>query len=109
MSSREQRRVGWIGWSVLPISLVAGALSMTLGDMLFICLKYGHRAYFEEGLPIVKHKPYTLSTGVVLSQNLATFAWLTDTVIWLALVISAVGLLVWLSSLSRRFRGQPAL
>lgn len=109
MSSTEQRRVGWIGWSVLPISLVAGALSMTLGDMLFICLKYGHRAYYEEGLRIVKHKPYTLSTGVVLSSNLATMAWLIDITIWLALVISAVGLLMRLSSLSRRFRGQPTV
>jgi hypothetical protein len=96
----------WITWSVLPILFVAGALSMPLGDMAFICLKYGHNAYFAEGLRFIKHKPFTLSTGVVISENLATLAWLLSTVIWLALSIGAVGTLIGLSSFLRRVRVQ---
>jgi len=94
----------WITWSLLPILFVAGALSMTLGDMAFICLKYGHNAYFAEGLRFIKHKPFTLSTGVIISNNLATLAMLLDTAIWLGLSIGAVALLIGLDSLLRRLR-----
>jgi hypothetical protein len=98
----DSRHPRWITWSVLPVLLVAGALSMPLGDMAFICLKYGHNAYFTEGLRFIKHKPFTLSTGVVISDNLATLAWLLSTAIWLALTIGVVALLISLSSLMRR-------
>jgi hypothetical protein len=98
----------WITWSVLPILLGAGVISMSLGDMAFICLKYGHNAYFTEGLRFIRHKPFTLSTGVVISDNLATLAWLLSTAIWLALSVGAVGSLIGLSSLLRRLRLQTA-
>src|SRR5690242_10279792 len=96
----------WITWSVLPILYVVGQLSMPLGDMAFICLKYGHNAYFAEGLRFIKHKPFTLSTGVVISNNLATLAGLLSAAIWLALSFCAVGLLIGLNSLLRRPRLQ---
>jgi len=51
-------------------------------------------------------KPFTLSTGVVISDNLATLAMLLTTVIWLALSIGAVALLIGLNSLLRRLRVQ---
>jgi hypothetical protein len=73
---------------------VVGVLSMPLGDMAFICLEYGHNAYFAEGLRFIKHKPFTLSTGVVISDNLATFAFLLSAAIWLALSFCTVALLI---------------
>ena len=100
----DSRYPRWITWSVLPIFYVVGALSMPLGDMAFICLKYGHNAYFAEGLRFIKRKPFTLSTGVVLSQNLATLAMLLSTAIWLALSFCTVALLIGLHSLLRRHR-----
>jgi len=79
-------------------------VSMYLGDMAFICLKYGRRAYFADGLRFVKHKPYTLSTGEVLPQDTGFFAWLVSVAIWLALTIAIVATLVGVSKLLRRAR-----
>ena len=94
----------WISWIILPIAFVAMGVSMYLGDMAFICLKYGHRAYFVEGLRFIKHKPYTLSNGEILSQDTEFLAWLASVVIWLALTIAIVAILVGVSRLLRRAR-----
>ncbi|MDB6109045.1 MAG: hypothetical protein JWR69_795 [Pedosphaera sp.] len=65
-----------------------------VGDMLLICAVYGRDAYFKEGLRIVKHKPFTLSTGIVFSQKLDQLGWLLDTVLWLGFVFLTRGFLV---------------
>jgi hypothetical protein len=69
--------------------------------MVFICLKYGRRAYFKEGLRFIKRKPYTLSNGVVFSQDQVLFLWLVSIVIWLALIIGTVAVLVAVSNLAQ--------
>src|SRR5580765_7954349 len=102
MAVTEMRHPRWITWSLLPIALIAGAISIPLGDMAFICLKYGQRAYVTEGLRFVKHKPYTLSTGEVLSQDVGSLAWLVSTAIWLLLIFATVIALTRLSALFSR-------
>ena len=106
MPARDTRPVGWIGWSVLPIGIIAAGASLHLGDMAFICLKYGHRAYFAEGLRFIKHKPYTLSNGVVFSVDQGFPVWLVSIAIWLALIVGTVSLLVAVSALLRRIRAR---
>jgi hypothetical protein len=97
-------------WLYLPVSLVCGAVGDFLGDLLFICMQYGHRAYFDNGLRIAKHKPrYTLSTGIVLSENLTTLGWFLDCIIWLGLSIACVCLLSLLLARSKpTTQRQPA-
>jgi len=46
----------------------------------------------DQGLRIIKHKPFTLSTGVVLSEHLNELGWLLSTALWLGLTI----LFVWI-------------
>lgn len=104
MGSKETERVGWIGWTTFVIGILAMGISMQLGDMVFICLKYGQRAYFTEGLRFVKHKPYTLSNGVVLTQDAGTLPWLASVVIWLGFIVGTAALLAGGARLFRRFR-----
>jgi hypothetical protein len=106
MSSKDTREVPWIGWVTLPVAFVATPVAVYLGDMLFICLKYGHRAYFAEGLRFIKHKPYTLSNTVVLSQDAGFLAWLVSAAIWVALIVATVSVLVAMSALFRRIRAR---
>ena len=71
MPNHDKKGYGRLGWLVVvPILLACAALGNFLGDMILICAVYGRQAYFEQGLRVVKHKPFTLSTGVVLSQHL---------------------------------------
>jgi hypothetical protein len=78
-----------IGFSIF----VYAPLGRVLGDMLFICAIYGREAYFDKGLYIIKHKPFTLSTGPVLSENLSTLCALLEAVIWISLVLLTVAVL----------------
>jgi hypothetical protein len=94
----------WIGWITLPIGMIAAGVSMILGDMLFICLKYGRHAYFDEGLRFIKHKPYTLSNGLELSQDMGSLVWIVSVAIWLAIIVGTVAVLVGISKLLRGVR-----
>jgi hypothetical protein len=93
MPKPEKNRYGRLGWFVPPIMLACAALGNVIGDMILICGVYGRQAYFEQGLRIVKHKPFTLSTGVVLSQHLDEIGWLIDVVLSLGLTILCVWVL----------------
>ena len=104
MSTRDTTHPRWIGWVTLPVAFIAMGVSMYLGEMVFICLKYGQRAYFTEGLRFVKHKPYTLSNGVVFSQNEGSLVWLISIAIRLAMIIGTVAVLVSVSRLFRKIR-----
>ena len=90
-------------WFVPVVFIVCGALANIVGDMLFICMVYGPRSYFDEGLRIEKHKPYTLSTGAVLSSNLGSLGWFIDVVLWLGFVILIMYLLSGISAVFKRF------
>jgi len=79
-----------------------------IGDMVLICMHYGSDAYFEQGLRIAKHKPYTLSTGVVLSSNLSTLGWFVDTCLWIGLVAASMYLLGGVASLFTRMKQRAA-
>ena len=107
MSVKDTTHPRWISWVILPVAFVAMGVSMYLSDIVYICLKYGRRAYFEEGLRFVKHKPYTLSNGVVFSQDQGFVVWLISIVIWLALTIGTVAVLAGVSNLLRKIRVRP--
>jgi hypothetical protein len=91
-------------WFVPPVALLCGALGNVVGDMILICAVYGRAAYFEQGLRIEKHKPYTLSNGVVLSNNLDSLGWFINTVLWLGLTILSLYILAGLFSLFKRIK-----
>ena len=107
MSTRDTSHPRWISWVVLPVGFLAIVPSTYLGDMVYICLKYGRQTWFAEGLRFVKHKPCTLSTGVVLSQNQDFVVWLVSAIIWLALIVGTVAVLVAISNLFRKIRVRP--
>ena len=102
MSATDTTHPRWISWVILPVALIAMGVSMYLADMVFICVKYGRRAYFDEGLRFIKHKPYTLSNGVVFSQDQGFVVWLISIAIWLALSIATVAVLVGVSKIFRK-------
>jgi hypothetical protein len=62
-------------WTFLPCILICVPLAGAIAEFIFICIVYGRDAYLRDGLRIVKFKPYTLSTGVIISDNLGTLAW----------------------------------
>lgn len=104
MPAEHADKVGWIGWTTFAIGVIATGVSMYLGDVIFICLKYGRHAYFVEGLRFIKHKPYTLSTGEVLSQGVGSLIWLLSIAIWLTIIVSTAFLLIIASRLFRRLQ-----
>ena len=89
-------------WCLPPVALVCAALGNFLGEMIFIFAVYGREAYFQRGLRIVKHKPFTLSTGIVLSNNLSFLCWLIDAVLWLVLIFLSMWILTGLVSMFPR-------
>lgn len=93
MPRPDKQKYRRLVWFVPPIALVCAAVGTFLGDMILVCAVYGREAYFEQGLRIVKHKPFTLSTGVVLSGHLNALGWLIDTALWLGLTVLCVWLL----------------
>ena len=104
MPKPDKTRYGRLVWFVPPIMLVCAAVGTVLGDMILICAVYGWQAYFEQGMRIVKHKPFTLSTGAVLSQHLNELGFLIDTVLWLGLTILFVWILTGVASVCRHAR-----
>lgn len=74
-------------WVTVVVVFTCGVAANFLGDVIFVCLVYGPDAFFKQGVYIAKHKPYTLSTGAVLSDNLSTIGWALNGIIWIGLVI----------------------
>ena len=107
MSAPQQKKSTNSVWFLPVVVIVGGVLANFVGDMLFICILYGPHTYFGEGLRIAKHKPYTLSTGTVLSTNLASLGWFTDAVLWLGFVILFMYILKCVSRVLRRFILRP--
>jgi hypothetical protein len=102
MSTPEQKKNTRLIWFVPVAFIICGVLANVVGDMLFICMIYGPHAYFDEGLRIAKHKPYTLSTGAVLSTNLWSLGWFVDAILWLGFVILFMYALAGISAVFRR-------
>lgn len=88
----EKRKYEGLTWLAIVFIFLYMPISTALGDMILICVKYGSQAYFREGLRIVKHKPYTLSTGVTLSENLSFLGFLIGTGLWMLLVILSLAI-----------------
>ncbi len=84
--------------------LACAALGNFLGDMILICAVYGRQAYFEQGLRVVKHKPFTLSTGVILSQYLDELGFLIDAALWMGLTILSFWILTRMETAIRHAR-----
>lgn len=103
MTATERKRNSRLVWFVPLAIILCSSLANFVGDMIFICFAYGPHAYFDQGVRIVKHKPYTLSTGAVLSDNLNFLGWFTDTVLWLGFVILFMYALVGVYEMFRRF------
>jgi len=87
MQTAGQKKSTRLIWFVPIVFIVCGALANIVGDMVFICMIYGPHAYFDDGLRIAKHKPYTFSTGTVLSTNLDFLGWFIDAILWLGFVV----------------------
>jgi hypothetical protein len=107
MPKPDEQKIGRLVWFVPPIALVSAVLGNLVGDMILICAVYGPQAYFAQGLRIVKHKPFTLSTGVVLSEHLNEVGWLLSATLWLGLTILFVWILTRVFSAFGRGRDNP--
>src|SRR5260221_9267365 len=107
MPKPDKQKIGRLVWFVPPIALVCAVLGNLVGDMILICAVYGREAYFDHGLRIVKHKPFTLSTGVVLSEHLNELGWLLSAILWLGLTILFVWILTRVFSAFGRGRENP--
>jgi len=89
------------GWFVLPLAFVCTLPATVIGDMILICWVYGPDAYFKQGLRLIKHKPSTLSTGVVLSSGLDQLSFVIISVLWAGFIILGMYLLMGLYSISK--------
>ena len=93
MPGPEKKTYDRLVWFVPVLLFVCAPVANAIGDMVLVCAVYGPDAYFHHGLRVAKHKPFTLSTGAVLSKNLDVLGWVIDTALWLGLVLLSLTLL----------------
>lgn len=101
-STPQGKKYKRLVWFIPPVALLCAAFGNFLGDMILICAIYGRAAYFDHGLRIAKHKPYTLSSGIVLSDYMDELGWLIDSTLWLGLTILFLYIISGIYSLFQR-------
>jgi hypothetical protein len=111
MPRPEKKKYDRLVWFVLPLMVMCAPVANAIGDMILVCVVYGPDAYFKDGLRVMQHKPFTLSTGAVLSQELGGLGWFIDTAVWLGLVFLSMCILGAIYTRIKRWRrhqGKPA-
>ena len=81
-------------WFVPVCAFVCGPVANMIGDLFYICIRYGSDAYFEKGLRFVKHKPFTLSNGSILSNDAGFVVFLIDATLWIGFVLLASAIMI---------------